>query len=276
MKSDIAVFVASSDNTQDVLRQVFPSIRRYWPDCPFPVYVGKNSPEALPRGCIGVYAPASSWHGELLEQLRQVHASRVILLLDDFLFTAPVRSDRLNAVIEHAVRNECAYVRLKPLQRAALAALFRALASSLRRPEVEPIPRSTPYYSGLQPALWSVEHLRACLAIGGDIWSFEHIVDDATPHYAVRRKVLDCIHVVERGRWLPSAARLFSKAGLSFDPGGRQRWPKRTLVRIYFGALKFAVFGYTGIRLRRLARRMGFGAGNGEAEVPRLRATLGK
>jgi hypothetical protein len=125
----------------------------------------------------------------------------------------------------------------------------------LDKQEIERIPRGMPYYSGLQPAIWRVTHLRACLASASDIWSFEHIVDRSTPHYAVRRHALKSIHVVERGRWLPRAKSLFAAAGLPFDSGSRETWPASAQARILYGDAKFAVAGYTGIRLRRLRDR---------------------
>jgi hypothetical protein len=257
MQNDIVVLVSSSDNTQDVLRQVFPSLRHFWPDCPFPIYVGKNGPQCVPHGCRAVFAPRSDWRSELSHQLGQISATHVLLLLDDFLFTAPVDTVKIVRVIDDAFRFDRSYVRLRSLQRALLPALWSRCVRPRGTDLLETIPRHLPYYSGLQPALWRVSHLRACLMAANDIWSFEHIVDEAEPHFAVRATVLHCTHVVERGRWLPKAENLFRHAGLVFAPGVRRSWPRSTQTRLAFGALKFALFGYAGVRFRRALARFG-------------------
>ena len=47
---DTGVFICSSDNRRDVLDRVIPSVFKYWPDCPYPIYVGLNSsPDRLPN-----------------------------------------------------------------------------------------------------------------------------------------------------------------------------------------------------------------------------------
>jgi hypothetical protein len=251
MERDIAVLIASSDNTEDVLRQVFPAMQKFWPDCPFPIYVGKNSETAVPLGCRGVFAPSADWQTELGQQLEQVPASHVLLLLDDFLVTAPVDTSSIREVADLALNRDYAYVRLKALERALLPSVVASARRNKNRELLEQISPRMPYYCGLQPAIWRVNHLRDCLLASSDIWSFEHLVSPSA-HYAVRTNLLACIHVVERGRWLPAAARLFAEAGLPFDPGVRFGWPRRTQWRIWLGAAKFATFGYAGIRLRRL------------------------
>lgn len=279
MQSDIALVVSSSDNTEDILRQVSPSIKRFWPDCPFPIYVGKNSARFVPRGFRPLYAAPSNWQTELRSQLSQLDTSHVLLLLDDFLLRKKVATAQILKVAEQAVRNKYAYVRLRALQRAMLPALLARGRGALSAALLERISPSVPYYSGLQPALWQRQYLLSCLGAASDIWSFEHLVHDDTPHYAVKSTLLPCTHVVERGRWSPDASALFTRAGLRFDPGSRPAWSKLVRMRVWFGRVKFSVFGYTGVRVRRLAARLrrsarGRPRGNQSSERPAKRGSV--
>lgn len=40
--ADVAVVVASCDAYADLWEPFFRLFRRYWPDCPYPVYLGSN------------------------------------------------------------------------------------------------------------------------------------------------------------------------------------------------------------------------------------------
>ncbi len=254
----ICVFVASSDNTRDVLRQVIPSFGKSWPDCPFERFVGLNSaaPPGVAAGFHPVYAPVSGWRAELLAQIRQLPAryGHVLLLLDDFLILSPVDADRLRRLFAEALRRGLDYVRLVPVRRAAAPRLARALVRDAGG--IEPISPSSPYYSSLQAALWKRGHLLETLETAGrDIWAFEHQRLDGRPHFAIAGDPpIDYRHVVEKGRWQPYAARLFASLDLPFHPGGRAALGRLASLTLWLNRVKFAVLGYSVVRLRRSFR----------------------
>ena len=104
--SRVAVFICSSDNRRDVLDRVLPSIAKFWPDRPYPLYVGLNSlNRPLPIGT-PLLAPPSQWHHECSLQLAQIAADYVIVVLDDYLIRTPVDQARLAELVEDAVTVE--------------------------------------------------------------------------------------------------------------------------------------------------------------------------
>src|ERR1700742_4474149 len=87
---DVAVFICSSDNRLDVLERVLPSLAKFWPDCPYPIYVGLNSQRMLAPNITTLLAPPSEWRKECLEQLAQIRERQLLVVLDDFLFQQSV------------------------------------------------------------------------------------------------------------------------------------------------------------------------------------------
>lgn len=252
----LAVFVCSSDNTRDVFTLVGPSFKKYWPDCPYSRYVGLNATadEQSVYGFIPVVAPVSDWRHELYTQIKQLDEEYVLLLLDDFLLLSPVNTKLLERLFSNAAQSELDYLRLIEIERSGPVKMMSRAVARLRGREIVPIPVNIPYYSSLQAAIWRKAHLLEMLRTheGQNIWEFEHRVMSGHDHFAiVGSPPLHYRHIIERGRWLPYAGRLFRKRGFKYEPGRRQCWPASYLARFYFRKVVFSVVGYGWMRSKR-------------------------
>lgn len=255
-RNDMAVFVASSDNTADVLRQVGPSWLKFWPDCPYPIYVGLNSPMAdLPPRFQPIYAPKAGWRDEVRAQIAQLPnaLSHIVLVLDDFLFLGPVDQARLGQLAARAMDAPLPYLRLIPQQRAWLPRQIEGLRQRMGQlPLYERIGQDMPYYSSLQIALWQKTHLLAMLALPGNIWDFENQRISKVQHYAVYgAPVIRYVHVVEKGKWGHYAPGLFQQIGLPLAMGQRTQHSAGMHRTMWLNRMKFEVYGYAWLRLKK-------------------------
>jgi len=254
----VCVFVASSDNTRDIFSQVSRCYGKYWPDCPFPRYVGLNSPiSEMPDGFRAVHVPALQWQNELSRQISGLprHIRHILLFLDDFFILSKVNTARVEALVERAVKDKLGYLRLIPQSRALFPLLFKKLRYRYRPAVYEKIGNRTPYHSSLQVALWEREHLGEMLNAAENVWAFENTRLTGTKHYAiVENPPIEYVHVVEKGQWEPYTASLFKGAGLAFDPSERRVLPPWYRMTLRANKVKFAVFGYSIFRLRRWIR----------------------
>ncbi len=253
----VCVLVASCDNTFDVFERVAPAWRKFWHDCPYPKFVGLNSERGTLEGFEVVLAPVGGWRKELATQVRQLPYEYVLLFLDDFLLLGSVATGRVAEFVDRGVSARLDYLRMIPISRSLLSEFWHRLTRLAGGDSVEEIPNGHPYYSSLQVALWRKEHLLDLLGLEGSIWEFEHQAITGRAHYAaVRRTGLRYLHVVEKGRWLPAAKHLFSKASLTFEPGSRAAEPASREVHFLVGKVKFLVFGYAWLRLKRSVSRI--------------------
>jgi hypothetical protein len=240
----VAVLICGSDNRRDILERVIPSLTKYWPDCPYPIYVGLNSNHALGPGMNTLVAQPSEWRRECAEQLSQMSETLVILVLDDFLFQEPVDQKRLAKLVSIATDSNLLYLRLVPLGSSILERLLD-LIRTRSKTEIRAIREGRPFYSGLQIAIWSKAHLLTLLQSGGSIWDFEHKRIPGSAHYAItRNSPIIYSHLIEKGRWLPYAPSLLRQAGLPDDLGTRPVWPKWTNLRLMLDKARFHVIGY--------------------------------
>lgn len=255
---NVAVVLCSSDNTADVARQVVPSFARHWPDCPYPRFV-VFSTAAARFDCAGwrrVDADsAAGWREELRNGLDRLgdQYEYLLLFLDDFLLVDHVESARLQRLVAQAQQVGADYLRLVPMQRSIWMRYLRRGSRMIRIPDDEP------YYSSLQLALWRRSHLLEMLRQPGSIWDFEHQRTPAGAHFAIcEAPPCRYLHVVEKGRWMPYAPKLFAAARLPFVAGGRPLLGATYHGRHVLGKLRFALTGYGPMRARRfLARHFG-------------------
>jgi hypothetical protein len=244
MNPSVAVLICSSDNRRDVLDRVLPSITKYWPNCPYPLYVGLNSNAQLGSKFEVLVAKPSEWRTECMAQIAQIPATHVIVVLDDFLFQQPVDQARLADLLSVVSSSNLACLRLLPVG----VSLWQRLAGLIQRrrtDDIQEVKEGRPFYSSLQIAAWSKAHFLSLLELPGSIWDFEHLQRPGISHYTIARSPpIVYTHLVERGRWLPYAKSLLERAGLPADLGARQTWSSWKYLRLAFDAIRFWIFGY--------------------------------
>jgi hypothetical protein len=244
LTSNVAVLVCSSDSRRDVLERALPSLFKYWPDCPYPIYVGLNSDHDLGPKISTLVARPSEWRVECLEQIAKMSEQYLILVLDDFLFQAPVNQNELSTLVAAAVHSNLAYLRLVPLGRSIFERLFE-LTRTPPLVDIRVIKENRPFYSSLQIAIWNRNHLSSLLGVPGSIWNFEHNRMHDVTHYAITcGPPILYSHLVEKGRWLPYAKPLLRQAGLPADLGTRPVWSRWMNLRLLLDKLRFLVLGY--------------------------------
>lgn len=243
--SPIAVFVCSSDSRRDVLdRVLLPSLLKFWPDCPYPIYVGVNSQGNPLAGGTFISAPASEWYIECIFQLSLIAADYLIVILDDFLIRAPVDQAGLADLVEDVFTLDLAYLRLVPLGRSLPARLTGRRPLELK-PGIDRIPPRHPFYSALQITIWRKQHLLSLLEMRPSIWEFEHQYSPGSMHCAINdRPPIDYCHLVERGHWLPYARARLQQAGLPNELGDRPVWPSSRYAALFLDQIRWAVLGY--------------------------------
>src|SRR5579875_2993140 len=81
-----AVLVMSCDAYRDLWNPFFTLFRRYWHDCPWPVYLGTNRLQFADEHVTSLAAGDGPWSERLRFCLQQIEADFVLLLLEDYFF----------------------------------------------------------------------------------------------------------------------------------------------------------------------------------------------
>jgi glycosyltransferase involved in cell wall biosynthesis len=207
LNKSCALLVVSSDGYDDLWAQFFSLLRKYWPDCPFPVYLGSQTATAdFPGVTMLLAGSGRCWSSSLRAFLHQLDAGNVLLMLEDFFLSETVSTANV----------------LKQL------AALRSLGGAVVRLNPDPPPtikiegfpqlreqhRLAPFRVSLQASIWNRQALLALLRDDESPWEFEQqgtLRAQAQPRgfYCARRQVLPYRHVLEQGEWFWTAARQY-------------------------------------------------------------------
>lgn len=216
---DAAILVVSCDAYSDLWDPYFRLFRRYWPDCPFPVFLGSNfesyQSDTVTTICVGEDV---SWADNLRKMLDHIGASRIILFLEDFFLVSQIDTLKVKSLVQLASEEGLGCLRLFPHPPPSRRVRHRRELGHIRPGD--------DYRVSTQVAIWDVETLRRLAWPGFSAWDFEIIGSIASNEmhakfWGVYEPVIDYRNGVWRGRWLPEGLEACRAAGIEIDVEAR-------------------------------------------------------
>jgi hypothetical protein len=209
-----SVIVMSCDAYCDLWRPFFTLFWRYWPDCPFPVYLGTNHLTYHDPRVTPLPAGDYEWSKRLRLCLEQIDDDYVLLLLEDYFLKTSVSSARIIEHLELLHELGGSVLRLYPLPGPDLEVPGQ---SGIGR-----IHRLAAYRISTQAAIWSRGELLRMLRDNESIWEFERSGTERSKEepggfYATYEAALQYRQVVERGKWFRSAALHYANQQIGCD-----------------------------------------------------------
>jgi len=170
----MAVLVNSSDGFADCWPPFFTLLSKYWPNCPFPVYLNT---EALPYSHPGMevrslrHPPTSAglrvpWSDRLLASLDVIPEQYVLYMQEDYFLNSPVRNDIVADCLRVVSEEAVGCVHLTP---------FGARRSDVtaERPYLADVPRVSRYRVSTQAAIWDKSVLASYVRPKETVWETE-------------------------------------------------------------------------------------------------------
>lgn len=213
---ECSVLIPSCDAYSDLWDGFFHLFHKFWPDCPFPVYLGVNQLQPSYPGVIN--APAGHgrlWSNRVQDQISSLPTPYVLLMLEDFFLRRPVPTASLLKCARDWLELDGHCLRL-----------VRRPGPNTRldgQPRIGILNRDAPYRVSTQAAIWKKSTLLGLMRPAESIWDFElhgtrRSWDYADGFYGVWRNQLPYgHHVVERGKWFPKEVRWCRRMGVACD-----------------------------------------------------------
>jgi hypothetical protein len=209
-----AVLVMSCDAYRDLWTPFFTLFWRYWPDCPFPVYLGTN------RACFdhprvrSLAAGDHEWSNRLRSHLSEIETEYVLLLLEDYFFTEPISTEKIVEALCSLERLSGTVLRLYPVP-----GPDEPVSGYSNIGRIAPL---ASYRVSTQASIWNKMNLPKLLQEEESIWDFERRGSRRSRcllngFYSTYRTVLPYRQVVERGKWFRSAAKDFKGQQIGCD-----------------------------------------------------------
>jgi hypothetical protein len=160
-----AIVVVSCDRYSSLWRPFFSTFFKYWPDCPYPVYLGTGfgSFEHPKVSCIQV-GQDIDYSSNLLSILSRIPAKWIIFWVEDRVISSAVSTETVRALVSDAQAQGAAYLKLIP---------EHPLAYSEAELPFGVIPRGTSYRVSMTVCLWQKQVLESLLVRGETAWEIE-------------------------------------------------------------------------------------------------------
>ena len=235
-KKQCAIYIATCDKYSDLWPGFFHCFHKYWPDCPYDVYLGANQiswPDR--RVCTLSSSVDSSWSARIKEHLQNLDYQYVIFILEDFFIRKDISSSAIQKLIDFMVIKDATMLRLLPRPPPQ-----RILDVTLG---VGVCDEALPYRICTQASIWRRSSLVQLLRGNENIWEFEHSVQDRIPpnmegfyctkYAAIPYRGILFHHVVEKGCWIPSEYMRLRIIGIPYY-GNRKMMGNRDYVWLVF------------------------------------------
>lgn len=252
---DFAILVLSCDKYSHVWPAFFQAFRKYFPDCPWPVYLGSNTVEYRADGVKTLLTGDDpDWSTSYLRILKQIPEKRIFVILEDLLLASPMDSMAMKEAVGFMTQNRARHIKyFKPLpaDRDLPGEPFGEYASG--RP-----------YRVSVVGFWDKEYLMSLLIPGESPWNFEimgsYRASYTSGFYAMKKTLCEFANLIEKGRWYPSAVTWARKEGLDIGFDKRPMLSGATGVKSLMQILVYRAVGMipwrTRVRFMNFLRRI--------------------
>ncbi len=200
--SGVSVLVVSCDRYASLWAPFFRTFFKYWPDCPYPVFLGCGELLAPdPRVTTLATGEDIDYSTNLLAMLRRIPSEWVIFWVEDRMVSGRVDTAKVAELVAAAQEQGAAYLKLIP---------EHPLAYGERERDWGPVPPGTVYRISMTVCLWRKSALERILRPGDNAWQIEKLGSGrsaglAEPFLALspalrRRPPIPHEHVVIKGR----------------------------------------------------------------------------
>ena len=116
----LSLLLVSCDSYMDIAKVFGASAMKYWPACPYRKYLLTESgdgcgPDALRFFDVILKAgKGKSWSDCLLYAMREIPSRHVLVMLDDFILSAPVDGSKVDAAYRLARKKDAAIFKMSP------------------------------------------------------------------------------------------------------------------------------------------------------------------
>lgn len=252
-KDRVAFLVVSCDNYSDVWDIFFNNLSKYWPNCPYNVYLQSNFKDFFFDGEVQTLKVGKdkSWSDGLMNALNQLRDYDFVLLtLEDLVIKDFVNNDLINTTIESFIDNGSNYLSLinEPKPDKRFNSIYGEISSGAMY-------RSTSTF-----AIWNRKTLLSLLDTKENAWEFEKIGSQRSNifggFYSVYSDLFPYINTIIKGKWTYEALQYFKKNNISFNESrGKMTlvdWNKHKFYRFIRGFILMI----TPFKLRKLLLRI--------------------
>ena len=233
--NEFAVLVLSCDKYSDLWDPFFECFDRYWPDCPYPIYLGSNTINYNKEKITTLYSGEDKdWSTSTKKIINQIDAKYVWIFLEDIFITSKIDTSYINETFSFLKNNNGNFIH-----------------ETTKIPQVtdngiyNEYPRGMPYRVNVR-GFWNKDYFIQLLLDGESPWNFEIMGSYRSSYddgfYSVKKDVLTFVNMVEKGQWIRKSVQWCEQENITLDINKREKLTsfyhiKSVLQLIYFSII---------------------------------------
>lgn len=231
MTAVMSILVVSFDGYSDLWSPFFHCFSKYWPDCPYPVYLGCGDKKYEGSGVQQIFIGKDvDYSSNLLAMLRRIDSPWIVLWTDDFFLDSRVNTEMIRGLQFSlaAAPRELDVVYLDLLQfPLRISPLF---SRPTKHDNIHEMPKGAPYRTSLGVTLWRRDFLERFLVPGESAWDIERKgfarADESSStfwcvHTEHEKPPISIVNMVEKRSWTRRGANLLEREALAHHLPGR-------------------------------------------------------
>lgn len=233
MKEELTILVSSCDAFFDAWQPFAFFFRKFWPDCPFPVYLITNELDLRSSFVRAIrVGEDKGWASNMQAALAQISTPHVLYFQEDYFLTSRVDTAQLARDFDFVLANGAASLCFQDLS------LLEPQPPTPNERYIT-VPRDSTGRTRLQVTIWKRDALASILVPDEDAWNMEARGSERTRDlrlFTYARTNESPIQYLQsgivRGLWTPSALALCRAHGVQIQPHFRStlvegKWPRR-------------------------------------------------
>ncbi|MES2314810.1 MAG: hypothetical protein V4524_02650 [Patescibacteria group bacterium] len=216
---DCAIVIPSCDSYEEAWGPFFGFFFKYWPDCPFPIYlITETKKFDDPRVQMINLGKDFGWANNMIKSLAIIPENNFIYFLEDVFIMKKVDTARVLSLLNLLKKDTISCLRLFPLP-----------GPSTQYGDTKDlglIAQNAEYRVSTMPAIWNKAAFSRLLVAGENAWQMEldgtkraHAMNELFVSVWPGDAVIDIFATaIKRGRWLYDAVQLCHKEGIPVKP----------------------------------------------------------
>lgn len=190
-----AILVLSCDKYSDLWKPFFSQFRKFWPQCPFKVYLGSNTKKYNDSSVKTILSVTNEdWSSDLLKILSNLKEEYIFLWVDDFFPIGTVDTKPFLRCFQFMETTHANHIHMAPLIHPdgyysdGLFGYYEKGAP----------------YRVIVAGFWNKRHLQTLLLPGESPWKFEIMASYRSSYsdgyYSINKPLFQLIRIVEKGK----------------------------------------------------------------------------
>lgn len=249
IKNKFAILVTSCDKYSDLWNPFFKLFFRFWPDCPFNVYLLSNYKITnFPKIKTINIGEDISWSDNLYRGLNLLREDYVFLLLEDAFLTDFINTNKILNLCNMVLNINANYLRMRPSPK----------PDKKYNELIGVVSKGTLYRATSAVCIWKKKVLLELLKTNETAWDFEIYgsmrSDDYSRFFSTLEKYFFINNGVVRGKWQRSAIKNLKSLGIQIDLSVREVMTSEETIIYFFRELRSKLLKFFPAKYRRRIR----------------------